>query len=421
RSRQRAQLAQRYGERHAEMIKVTTAIEDAERKLQSELTKLVEVARISYQAAVAEEDSLRATLDSQKQEALGANRKSIEYSVLQREVDSNQQIFDTLLQHTKETGLTAALRSKNVRIVDEAEVPTVAVEPRLRRELALGLAAALLLAVACTFLVDYLDDRIDSPAEIRQRLGVPFLGLIPAVSEDAEESALLNRQQDPLFAEVFKTIRTNILFSIAAEGPRTIVVTSASPHEGKTVVASNLAVALAQSGQRVLLVDADMRRPRLHEVVGIPQEPGLSNVLTANAQPSAAIRAGQVENLWVLPAGVIPPNPAELLGSQRYRVLLGSIDSFFDWIVVDSPPVLAVADASLLANEATGVIFVVATAQTARSNATAALEQLAHARARVLGAVLNKAQVGKHPYYYARYYRKQYSVYHMPAGVEGAA
>jgi capsular exopolysaccharide synthesis family protein len=200
-----------------------------------------------------------------------------------------------------------------------------------------------------------------------------------------------------------------VIFSSADDGAKSVVVTSTAPSEGKTVVSTNLAVGLAQAGQRVLLIDADMRRPRVHDVLGVAQEPGLSNVLVGTERMRAALVATSVPGLHVLPAGHIPPNPAELLGSPRYLEILDELGQTFPWIVIDAPPVLAVTDAAVAANRATGVLFVVGAEMTPYRNARLAVEQLQAARARFIGAVLNRVDVQRQAYYYAPYYRKEYA------------
>jgi capsular exopolysaccharide synthesis family protein len=223
------------------------------------------------------------------------------------------------------------------------------------------------------------------------------------------DTPLLSDEVPHAFGEALRSIRTAVVFSSADEGARSVVVTSTGPGEGKTLVSSNLAVSLAQAGQRTLLVDADMRRPRIHEVFPMNQEPGLSNVLVGNKELHAVICATTVPHLHVLPAGHIPPNPAELLGSVRYRELLQDLRLQFDWIIIDAPPIMAVTDAAVVANDATGVIFVVGSEMTSRRNAAAAIERLTAARARFIGGVLNRADVNRHSYYYSTHYRKDYT------------
>jgi polysaccharide biosynthesis transport protein len=413
--RQQAQLADRYGERHAEVIKNRTAIQAAEAKLRGELGKIVESVHSEYQAALSQEQSLQSALDAQKSEALSLNRKGIEYGVLQREAESNRQIYESLMQRTKETGITSESRTTNVRIVDPAETPRGPISPNVGHELEVSFVTGLFFAVAIAFGLEYLDNRIKSPQEMKAQLGVPFLGMVPSVGKDKMNGdPLLSRAVPANFAEAFKSIRTNVLFSSAEDGMRSVVVTSSGPGEGKSIVSANLAVALAQAGQRVLLIDGDMRRPRVHEIFGADQEPGLSNILTGVAKSGDAIRrCPTVHGLWLLSSGHIPPNPAELLGSHRFRDFVGSLEDHFDWVVIDSPPVLVVTDSSIVANHASGVVFVVGSDKTSRQAARTAVEQLDAANARIIGSVLNRVNLARHQYYYSSYYRKEYSKYYV--------
>jgi capsular exopolysaccharide synthesis family protein len=234
---------------------------------------------------------------------------------------------------------------------------------------------------------------------------------VPAVDQKAngDEGLLLTGDLPPGFGEAMRAVRTAVIFSSADEGARAIVVTSTAPGEGKTLISTNLAVALAQADQRTLVIDGDMRRPRVHGVFRRQQEPGLSNVLVGTARMSDAVRMTQVPNLYVLPSGHIPPNPAELLGSTRYLEALDELRQQFDWIIIDAPPVMAVTDAAILSNSATGVVFVVGAEMTSKRNAVSAVEHLAQARAKFIGAVLNRVDLKRHSYYYAPYYRKDYT------------
>jgi len=267
------------------------------------------------------------------------------------------------------------------------------------------------IAVGIAFGMEYLDSRIKTPDDIKAHLGVPFLGLIPIVRpKDAKGGApLLDRGVPASFSEAMRAIRTSVVFSSAAEGSRTVMITSTAPSEGKTMVSTNLAEALAQAEQRTLVIDGDMRRPRVHEVFGFAQEPGLSNVLIGAVTAQSAIRKTDNPFLSVLPAGHLPPNPAELLGSQKYRKLLEELGREYDWIILDAPPVMAVTDAAVISNGVGGVLFVVGAEMTPRRQAQVAIEQLAAARAKVIGAVLNRVNVHRHAYYYAQYYRKDYT------------
>lgn len=413
--RQQAQLADRYGERHAEMIRIRTAIETADAKFRNEISKVVDSVKNEFQTALSQERSLQSALDAQKAEALSLNRKGIEFGVLQREAESNRQVYESLLQRTKETDISGDRRTTNIRIVDEAEMPRSPISPNVPREVMVAFGGGLFFAFGLAFLFEYLDNRIKTPQELKACIGVPFLGMVPVIGrgKDDRDPLLTSPNIPSNFAEALKTIRTNVLFSSADDGMRSLVVTSAGPGEGKSVVSSNVAVALAQTGQRVLLIDADMRRPRIHEILGGSQEPGLSNVLTGNAKAADAIRRSHIHGLWLLGSGHIPPNPAELLGSRRFADFMISLDQHFDWVVIDTPPVLVVTDSAIVANQASGVVFVVGADKTSRHAARAAVEQLDSASAHIVGSVLNRVDLIRNPYYYSSYYRKEYAKYYV--------
>jgi polysaccharide biosynthesis transport protein len=417
RQRQYAQARGRFGPKHPDMVKLQSSIESSEQKLRAEIDKVVQALRNDYQASLAQERSLMGSLESQKHEALALNRKGINYGVLLRDAESNRQIYESLLQRTKETGISRELRTANVRIVDRAEAPRTQASPRTGLNLLLALVGGLIVGLGCAFFFEYIDSRIKSPEELRE-LGLAFLGMVPVVpARKGQEGRrpLLSRGMPPAFAEAFRAIRTNVLFSSAEEGLRTVVVTSSRPGEGKSVVAINLAEALAQTGQRVLLVDTDMRRPRVHEVFGVPMKPGLSNLLVGGVTPRDCVHAGPVRGLWIITAGKLPPNPAELLGSKRFKAFLGTLPQHFDWVVFDAPPVMAVTDASITAHLASSVVFVIGAESTAYKAAQAALAQLKAARANVIGGVLNRVDVEGNAYYYADYYQKEYTAYHRAA------
>jgi succinoglycan biosynthesis transport protein ExoP len=412
--RQQAELAQRLGDKHPDMIKVRTAIQQAEVKFQAETAKVVQSFRNAFLAAKAQEASLMAALDAQKREALALNRKGIEYGVLERDVESNRQIYESLLQRAKETGVSTALRTSNIRIVDAAETPRHPASPNKRRTALNGVGAGLVLAICIAFFFEYVDNRIKQPEEIRLRLGIPFLGILPVVSTKGRQAPLMGRDGvPPEFGEAVRVVRTNVLYASPHDGARTLLVTSTRPGEGKTLVATNLAVAFAASGRRVLLIDADMRRPDVHPRFNVPREPGLSDVVVRTVQVTTAQRHAGIKGLWVLPAGRTAPNPAELLSSERFDRLLADAKENFDIILIDSPPVLAVADAPILASKCSAVLFVIGAEMTNGKAARTALDQLVPANARILGAVLNRVDLNRQAYYYSDYYRREYSRYYQ--------
>jgi succinoglycan biosynthesis transport protein ExoP len=414
---QHTQLSEKLGERHPEILKVQSAIQLAQNKLDGEVAKIVQSVRNEYTAALAKENSLIGALNQQKVEAQTMNRKAIDYGVLERDVQSSKQIYESLLQRAKETGINSELKTTNIRVVDHAEQPRYPVAPRKLLNLVLAVLAGLVVGICLAFFFEYVDSSIKSPDEIRTYLGLTTLGMVPALNMKALKGRepLINTGVPPNFAEAFRSMRTNVLFAAADEGSRSLVVTSTGPGEGKTMVAANLAIGFAQAGQRVILIDADMRRPRVHQIFGQNQEPGLSNLMVGHAVASATICKSGVPGLWLLNAGRIPPNPAELLGSRRFKEFIALLSQHFDAVIIDSPPIMAVTDSAIVASAASGIVFVVGAEMTSRQAARNAIEQLQNGRPRFFGAVLNRVELERNAFYYSGYYRREYAQYYQAA------
>ena len=406
---------QEFGENYGPLKALTAQIASTQARLNAEMEKIADVVRSEFDAAKAREEAMFQALETQKSESIGLDRQGIDYAQLEREADSNRQLYENMLLRTKESTISNEFKGSNIKIVDQAEIPRAPVLPNTSRDLTVAALGGVALALLLAFGVEYFDSRIKSPEEIKAHLGLPFLGIIPVApgSEQAQEAPMLSDTVAPAFAEAIRAVRTAVLFSSAEPGTRSLIVTSTGPGEGKTVVSSSLAITLASTGQRTLVVDADLRRPRLHDALGRSQEPGLSNVLIGEVPLSDAIRTTTVANLSLLSAGHIPPNPAELLGSPRYLALFEELKGRFDWIVFDAPPVMPVTDAALVARPAGGVLFVIGSEMTPRQSAQTAIEQLRAANAKFIGAVLNKVNVHRHAYYYAPYYRKDYAKYYQ--------
>ena len=407
------QLAERYGDRHPEMVRVRNAIGDVDAQLQAEVGRVVSAFRSGYEAAVGQETRLTAELEAQKREALDLNRRESEYTTLEREVATNRQLFDNLMRQSQVLGPSAELQTSTIRLVDEAMVPGAPVRPLRQRNLLLAAIGGLFIAVALAFGVEFVDSRIKSPEEVVTHLKLPFMGYVPRLTPDASRvNPLISNGTPPSFKEAFRRIRSNVMLARPDSSGRTLVITSTGPREGKTVVASNLALALAQAGQRVILIDADMRRPKVHTVFGQNLEPGLSNLLAGRASDVEVVRPSETPGLFLLPAGTYPPNAADLLASPLYRSFLENLREAYDWIVIDSPPVMAVTDASIVAHDASGVMFVVGSHMTRRDAAQTALDELESVQARFVGAVLNHVEVDKQRFYYSRFYNPEYQQYY---------
>ncbi len=416
--RQYAILSEKLGDHHPEIVKLRTAMQIDENKLQGEIGKTVQSITSEYQAVRAQEESLTAALEAQKREALELNRKAIPYGVLQRAAASNEEMFKSLLQRSKETTLTTELKVGNIRVTDPAERPQSPTSPQRRRNTGVGALLGVLLGIAVTFAFEYLDDTIKTPHQLQREIDVPNLGMVPLVrlpngGRQAPLISGLNGNGPASFHEAVRTVRTNLVFSSADDGCRVVVVTSTTPGEGKTVTAANLAISLAQLGRRVLLIDADLRRSNLHKLFDINRDPGLANLLVGTATVGQVVQKSKVPGLQVMPAGYHAPNPSELLGSTRFNDLLKDLREHFDWILIDSPPVLVVSDAAILGHVASGVLFVVAVECALRRSILTALDQIRAAQGHVLGAVLNRVDLARHPYFYNQYYRREYGSYYV--------
>ena len=409
--REKTTLMERYGEKYPDVIKVNANMLDATRQLQLEISKAADGIRNDYQSAVSEERTLAGALEEQKAAAMDLNRKSVGYTVLDRDAHSNRTVYEALLQREKELQVMANSRGNNVRLMDQAEVPGAPFTPNPSRDLLLAVMAGLALAFGLVLGIDYLDDTIKTPEDVTNKLKMPFLGLVPRIQGD--DHPVLSTQVPHEFGEAFRSLRTSLVFSNGSESTRAVMVTSAQPLEGKTTTACNMALALAFGGARVLLIDADMRRPSVHRTLGLQNGLGLSHLLTGQATARQAIQKLDNPNLWVMTAGLIPPNPSELLASDRMHTLVKHAQSGpFDWIIIDTPPVLAVTDAVILAPLASSVAFVIGSEMTRRRLCERAIETLMTGKPRNVGVVLSRVDLARNKYYYSRYYGYKYKSYY---------
>jgi len=376
----------------------------------------------SYRSALANEKYLQQALDEQKKEVNDIAEKSIQYNILKREVDSNRQLYEALLTRMKEATVSAGVQASNVRIVDSAEVPKGPVKPRVLLNLALGIILGAAAGVGLAFFQEYLDNTLKTADEVEKLLRLPSLGLLPDClgdgngKADGEKLAIVDHSNNGCFApaiqtgreatEAYRTLRTSILLS-ANPVPKMLLITSALPSEGKTTVTVNLGATLASLGSKVVIVDCDMRRPRCHRSTGVDNKPGFVRCLTGHVDLMDAILAVPgVPNLSVIPCGPIPPNPAEVLSSPLTAELLRQLRSEFEYVLVDSPPLLTVSDSRILATLTDAVVLVARAYSTPFDLVRRARGLLYNAGARVLGVALNSVDAlkqGGSGYGYYRY------------------
>jgi len=429
-----ADALSQYGPNFPKVTRLRDQLAQLQSLMDSERKLAVEKLHNDYLAAVSREKLLGVALTKEKGEASALNQRMIDHNILKREFEINQTLYETLLQRLKDATLSASLQVTNVRVIDPATSPVHPIRPNRAQNMAAGLLVGLILAITLAFVQEALDSSVRTTEEAERLVNAPALAVIPSEADGhrrrqgmAERAlstagpngvglAVLKRPSSPL-AEAFRSLRTSVLLSTAPRPPQTLLVTSAQVGEGKTSTACNLAMSFAQRGGPVLIVDADLRRPSVAKTLGISNEKGLSSFLTgAHSLDEVLIQYERVPNLWVLPAGPRPPDPAELLSSHMMEATLKDFMKRFTQIVIDSPPLLLVTDAVVLSAMVDGVILVVASGTTARGALARAHRILENAGSRVLGMVLNKVDM-RFDTYYGSYYGPYHQTYYDEVAV----
>jgi succinoglycan biosynthesis transport protein ExoP len=305
----------------------------------------------------------------------------------------------------KETDLTGGLKSSNIRIVDKAEVPLIPVKPRIKLNILISVIMGTLLGLGLAFFFEYMDNTVKNTDDVERYVKLPLLGSVPIMKSKngtLPETVTLSDPKSTI-SEAYRSIRTGIIFSSTNNQHQSLLVTSAEPKEGKTATTCNLAIAMAQAGNRVLLIDADMRKPKVHKVFNLDNSVGLSSLLVNQGKLEQAIQKTSLPNLMVLTSGPIPPNPSELLGSEQMKKLLGGLKKGFDRVLVDSPPTVAVTDSTILSNTLDQTLLVVSSGQTSREVVLRCKQILSECASQMVGVVLNNFSIRHRDYYYSKY------------------
>jgi capsular exopolysaccharide synthesis family protein len=422
----KAKLAAAFKRGWPELDQITEQLAEAENQLKVEREKAIHNAETEYRTALKREQLLSKALSDQKIEASALNQNSIQYNIKKRQVDTDKQLYEGLLQRRKEAEVSASLRSSNIHVVDMAEASRLPYKPDKILNMSLALGIGLIFGIGLAFFTEHLDSSIKNPDEIDRYLKLPSLGMIPShtplislrrsrllpldistlESQAASVELVTHQNARAPVSESYRNLRTSILLSSAnGRPPKLLVVTSSQQGEGKTTTSINIAITLAQAGGKVILLDGDMRNPELHKALHLNYEKGMSTFLSGNSDLVPVIQKTDIPNLFVVPSGKIPPNPAELIGSPRMKELLELLEQLFDHVVIDTPPVLSVTDARVLATMVDGVILVVKGGQTPRQAVRLTKRLLLEVHAHIIGVLLNDVDVRSADYsYYSKYY-----------------
>lgn len=442
-SREYAKMQEQFQPDYPEMQRLKAELDTARDLLKNETEGLVKAAYSEYQAALKKERSLKELFERQKEEAFRLNSNAILYNSLKIELENKKSLLESLLKRQSETGVSArlrGLRTSNIRVVDRADLPISPSSPKKLRNLLLALFLGLFGGVGLAFVMEYLDNTVKSAEEVGRYTGLPTLGVVPAFGEDANQGygyyaygrkkgegqsqekkeggekfqnieLIVHFAPESAFSENYRSLRTALLLSSPQSSLKTIMVTSPLPEEGKSATISNLAVSLAQTGKKTLLIDADLRRPKQHQIFKMKNHEGLTSYLALDLTLEKLIKPTIVPSLYLINSGPIPPNPAELLGSDKMARLLSFLKNQFDFILIDTPPILTVTDAQIVGKLVDGLVLVVQAGKTPRDALVQTRELIDLLKLRTFGVVVNGLNLDSHGYYYRHYYRRYYREY----------
>lgn len=405
--RKLSELKARYEDPHPLVRQQVAKVHAAEAAVHAEVTRLVHAAQARVDEAGAQEKRIAAQLEAAKQDGLRVSRLELDYNKLRRETDALSKQYLQVANRNKETELASKIKANNLHVLDYARRPTMSVSPHLTRSGIAALLISLLVGIVLALLLDALDRSVKTQDDVETKLKLPFLGLMPKVQGGNRPELFVADNPSSPAAECCRVVRTNLLFAGLKRPLRKILVTSSLAREGKTLTTVSLGTVMAHAGNKVLLIDADLRSPRLRSALQIERDVGLTDVLLGNMSLEEAIQPTGIPNLFVLLSGGVPPNPAEVIEGQRFRELLDTCADKYERVMIDSPPVLPVTDPAILATYCDGVVLVLRAGKTSQTQARRIRQTLLDLGARILGAVLNDADVTGRSYGYGYGYGKQ--------------
>jgi succinoglycan biosynthesis transport protein ExoP len=409
-------LSETFKPEYPEMVRLKSQMQTIEKRIDAEINKIITGIKNDYESNLRRESLLRDAFEKQKAKAQEMKEKAIQYNILKREADTNRELYKGLLQRMKEAGVSAGIMASNIQVVDQAEFPTKPYKPNKQLNLLLAAVVGLFLGIGLAFFFEYLDNTVKTPEDVEQLIQLPSFGMVPEISYERRRrlesgtsypvELITFGHPKSMLSEAYRNIRTSILLSFSEKPPKKIAISSPNPIEGKTTTVINTAIALSQTGAKVLIIDTDMRKPRIHKIFNEENGVGLSNFLSGHGELESIIKKTEIPNLYYIPSGPIPPNPSELIGSKLFKSMMESLGERFDHLVLDSPPVLGFADSIILSTAVDGVILVVLGGKTPRETLQRAKEILHQVNAKILGVVINRVDIQRsdYGYYYYRYH-----------------
>jgi capsular exopolysaccharide synthesis family protein len=431
-----ANLSAKYQATYPAVKQVQQQVDELKQQVEKAKQKVIRNIETQYEVARRKEADLRASLSQSKGQAIQQNRESVELNVLKQKLDIDRGIYEDLLKRSRQAGVESEFRPSNIRVIQNAEVPISPVKPNKPLNIGLSILIGLALGIGLAFFLEYLNNTINSAEDVERFIHLPPLGAVPSLQAIGKRRSLgygygsrkqsaalalshkdntgeLVSTHDSLssYAESYRALRTSLLLSSAEHAPRTMLITSSHPAEGKTTIVANTAISLAQTGAKVIVLDGDMRRPRCHKILNTNNDAGLSSYLSRDITIDEVIQTDTgIENLHVIAAGPVPPNPSELLSSVKLRILLAQLQDQYDHVVIDSPPVIHVTDALIISPQVDGVVLVVKSNHTPREAVARSKQALTDVNAKIFGVVLNHVDPAREGYYY----NYKYAYYHAP-------
>lgn len=416
-----AKMSGQFKSEYPAVVQLGEQMGQLQAQINKEKRRVSESITAKYSRLSEQDDALRNAVNAQEEQIMSLNQEAVQYNILKREVQANKELYDGLLQRMKEVGVSSGIRENNISVIDKAEVPVLPDKPNKRLNMLLALFLGLSGGIGIAFLLEHLDNTVRRSEDIESLLGLPTLGMIPLhrSRHSKKRKIMLGNEEISFYSlnkpksaisEAFRSVRTSLMFSSPAGMPKVLLMTSSVPSEGKTASSVNFATVLAQSGGRVLVIDADLRRPRLHKVFNKPSVPGLTQLIARKeGTVASSLRGTEISGVFLLPSGTVPPNPAELLGAESMSKVIEECRTLFDYVIIDSAPVLGLADALLLSRLVDGVVLMVAAGSTSKDNLKYAVKRLRQVRAPVLGVILNAVDLQSPDYsYYSGHYYNYY-------------